>query len=509
MKVAVVHYHLNRGGVTQVIANQLRGLNEHASGAAPMQVALLCGGRSKDWPAGLPRELAELDVTFRIVPELDYDTAQSARGNLADQLRSTLDEAGFSPQETVLHVHNHSLGKNAALPDALWELASARYGLVLQIHDFAEDFRPDNYQVAATSSVKLYPQAPNVHYVALNGRDRSILREAGVDPSRLHLLPNLVPDVVPLPPRAQARAKLAERFGIPVDQRLVLCPIRGIRRKNVGEILLWSALAGAQTWFAVTLPPMNPVEQSSYSRWKELAAKCRLPCVFEVSGAGGLEFKENLAAADAILTTSVAEGFGLAFLESCLLGRPLVGRDLPEITADFVSNGMRFNSLRPNLLVPVEWIGEEAFRTAIETAFATVLAAYDRSLLVSELAPGNTDLLIRDGLVDFARCTTAFQETIIQRVASDAHSRERMRAANAWLDDAFESNEANQQAIEHNAEIVRSKYSLATSGRQLWDIYACVLASDRGQSPLPLPHGERILQGFLEFGRFHPLRVEA
>ena len=45
---------------------------------------------------------------------------------------------------------------------------------------------------------------------------------------------------------------------------------------------------------------------------------------------GGLEFFENLAAADAVATTSLAEGFGMVFLEAWLAGRPLVGRDLPS-----------------------------------------------------------------------------------------------------------------------------------------------------------------------------------
>ena len=50
MKVAIVHYHLNRGGVTQVIANHLRGLKEHAPNAEQTPVALLQKGRSEGWP---------------------------------------------------------------------------------------------------------------------------------------------------------------------------------------------------------------------------------------------------------------------------------------------------------------------------------------------------------------------------------------------------------------------------------------------------------------------------
>lgn len=509
MKVVIIHYHLNRGGVTQVIANHLQGLSAHAPSGERTPVALLYGGRSKGWREGLPRELARLDVSLRVVPELDYDNVRPGRRSLAEQLRSTLAQAGFLPRETVLHVHNHSLGKNAALPGAVRELGDAGYPMVLQIHDFSEDFRPDNYRNVAASPVTLYPQAPHVHYAVLNSRDRSILQAAGVETSRLHLLPNAVADFGPLPRRKQARAKLAERFGIPVDHRFVLCPIRGIRRKNLGEVLLWSALAEVKTWFGVTLPPLNPLEQPSYARWKELAVECGLPCAFELGADGGLEFKENLSAADLILTTSVAEGFGLVFLESWLAGRSLVGRDLPEITSDFVSAGMRFDTLRPSLLVPVDWIGKEAFRGSIEKAFADVLAAYGEPSPAVELLRAKTDDLVHDGLADFAAYTTSMQQTIIKRVASDTSSRELVRAANPWIVDALRSHEANQQAVEHNAEVVRSSYSLASCGRRLSDIYHRVRASDRDHSHVPLPHGERILQGFLDISRFHPLRVEA
>ncbi|NIO41529.1 MAG: hypothetical protein GTO41_15950, partial [Burkholderiales bacterium] len=45
MKLAIVHYHLSRGGVAHVIANHLRGLNLRLRGGARQEVALLFGGR--------------------------------------------------------------------------------------------------------------------------------------------------------------------------------------------------------------------------------------------------------------------------------------------------------------------------------------------------------------------------------------------------------------------------------------------------------------------------------
>ncbi|KKK55068.1 hypothetical protein LCGC14_3078280, partial [marine sediment metagenome] len=178
------------------------------------------------------------------------------------------------PGQTVLHLHNHSLGKNRLAAPVVGRLAEAGYAILLQIHDFAEDFRADNYrQIGMETAAALYPQAEGIHYAVLNRRDHEILREAGVDPTRLHFLPNPVPQPVDLPSKSEARARLHERFGIGPQERFVLYPVRGIRRKNVGEALLYSALAPAGTTVGLTLAPLNPAELSIYTMWKELAAE--------------------------------------------------------------------------------------------------------------------------------------------------------------------------------------------------------------------------------------------
>ena len=214
MLIAIVHYHLNRGGVTQVIANHLRGLANQAADEATCDVVVLHGGRSVGWPDRLP-DADALDYTIRVVPGLDYDDGQSCGPReLAARLQTALAEPGGSPESTVVHVHNHSLGKNSDLPHALAELASDGWPLLLQIHDFAEDFRPQNYQqlragtggpTGGDRAAALYPQAAHVHYAVLNQRNARILTAAGIDPARVHALPNPVGDPGPLPPREPVR----------------------------------------------------------------------------------------------------------------------------------------------------------------------------------------------------------------------------------------------------------------------------------------------------------------
>ncbi len=188
LNVAVVHYHFRRGGVTRVIENAVRSL-----AGSDTNVAVLVGEE--------PPEPVESVHTVGGLGYADHLGSISGR-ELADSLRRVATKAlGRAPD--LWHVHNHSLGKNPSLPEALHHLACEREALLLQVHDFAEDGRPGEYRLlkerlggsgADSMSEKLYPQAPQVHYAALNRRDHGFLTAAGVDRSRLHLLPNAVAD---------------------------------------------------------------------------------------------------------------------------------------------------------------------------------------------------------------------------------------------------------------------------------------------------------------------------
>lgn len=516
MLIAIVHYHLNRGGVTQVIASHLGALQQLAADDGPRRVVVLHGGRSVGWPERVPNT-ETLDYTVRVVPGLDYDDGPGCGPReLAERLRRALLESGGTPDSSLIHVHNHSLGKNAALPRALAELAEAGWPQLLQIHDFAEDFRPQNYQRlraatpgrdAARGSATLYPQAGHVHYAVLNQRDARILTAAGAESARVHFLPNPVGDPGPLPPREPARGELSRRFGVPQERPLLLYPVRGIRRKNLGEALLWSAVAGGGWHLGITLAPLNPVERRSYDRWKTLAESLALPVAFETGGEAGLAYLDHLAAADRMLTTSVAEGFGLVFLEAWLAGRMLVGRDLPEITADFRASGVQLECLRPRLDVPLEWIGADAWRRDIEQRYEATLAQFGRALPPAAQFRRELDDLVVDGLVDFGALTGLHQQQVLGQVADSDLRRRRLRSLNAWLEEALQTDRACGLAVEENATAVRQAYSLAACGQRLAQLYRTVVASDRTARPPPLD-GERILDQFLSLARFQPIRVE-
>jgi len=510
MNLAILHYHLNRGGVTRVIENHLASLDAVLEEARPWPAALLFGGRREGFREELPEQLRSIRLSLEEVPALDYDDQlepgeERDPDELYGQLTAALDRLQFSPRQTLLHFHNHALGKNRHLPAVIPRLAEAGYAVLLQIHDFPEDFRPGNYGRIEKTAAGPYPQASNIHYAVLNGRDEGILLTAGVARERLHRLPNPVPAVDRLLAKADARRRLAERFAVEEDHRFVLYPVRAIRRKNVGEALLYSRLCPPDMVLGLTLPPLNPAEVPIYESWKRLAAELDLPCVFEVGAPGGLTFAENLAAADLILTTSLAEGFGMVFLESWQAGRPLLGRDLPEITCDFTKWGIRLDRLRPQLHVPLEWVGAEAFRRTMTDVYRRTLRAYGReepadlARRIAEKTAG--------GWVDFGDLDEGLQHQVLQIVCDSEAATRRLLEHNRWLETSFETrHDEEAETIRHNVETITRHFSLVPSGRRLRDLYRRVSASPRGERPQPLPHRERILDRFLDFDRFRPIR---
>ena len=55
--------------------------------------------------------------------------------------------------------------------------------------------------------------------------------------------------------------------------------------------------------------------------------------------------------ADIVITTSVLEGFGFAYLEPWILEKPVIGRSIPSITPDFQTKGMKLGHLYTALVV--------------------------------------------------------------------------------------------------------------------------------------------------------------
>lgn len=478
MRVAIVHYHLQTGGVTRVIEHAATTLLDRG-----VQVAVLASGTI---PQGFP-------CPVEAVPELGYD--EDRQTIQPDRLQQALERAAresLGGEPDLWHIHNHNLGKNLALPVVVANLARSNRRLLLQIHDFPEDFRAYNYRrlrrylPGDDFGRYLYPCAPQVHYAVLNGRDRLFLKEAGLPENQLHLLPNPV-----------AMPAFDDQEIPKWPFRLWLYPTRAIRRKNLGEWLLWAALAGPDDHFATSLAPANPREQARYQTWLALAERLKLPVSFDLASRYKTSFGALLRLAHCLGTTSIAEGFGMAFLEPWLLEQAVCGRNLPEITSDFEQAGLNLSSLYQRLEIPLSWLKVPELKRCLQAALTELYSSYGLS------APGPAEVrraweawVVADR-VDFGRLDETHQSHIIEHLWRVAGARTELPRPQLPV--------ADPEIVAGNRAVVLASFNLPAYGKRLLSVYQSLLAAPFG-SCASLDH-RALLHCFLQPERLHLLRL--
>lgn len=463
MRVAFVHYHLKRGGVTSVIATAAKALGrEHTL------CALAAGTAPEDFAC-----------PFAPVPALDYsdapphpDAAKLAH-TLATAARSVL---GALPD--VWHVHNHALGKNPALTAAIPILAAQR-PVLLQIHDFAEDGRPANYARLrkALPTLPLFPDAPQIHYALLNQRDLRILIAAGIPPERCHWLPNAVDTRQAAPPCAPNTPAFD-----------ALYPTRAIRRKNLGEALLLAALL-PDARFAATLAPQNPSARPIYDDWVAFAHQQAIPFAFEVGTR--FDFPSLIHNARSLLTTAINEGFGMAFLEPALADKPLIGRDLPEITSDFKANGLQLPALYPHMAIPADWVDTRALHAAFFAALTERYALFDVPMPTDAVERALQAAKPEPDTFDFGRLTEPLQRAVICAARANPGT---LRAP--ALTASCPSATANRAVLE-------AHYAVPAYAARLRAIYHSLQSANF--HPPTFFDAAPVLHAFLQPERFNPL----
>ncbi|MCC9658210.1 hypothetical protein [Rhodopirellula halodulae] len=513
LKILIVHCHFERGGVTQVVDNHVHCLRDADE---ITEIALLSGPRQ----SGL-QESTRNAVQLWSLQSLEYDSHREIKNDIETDARTTAEDidqlcrqSDWNPNEVVVHWHNHSLGKNAASPLVVKRLAAMGYSCVLHIHDFAEDQRPENWaylrdtlpcQSATELDTILYPTGPRISYATLTTGDARTLVQYGIDRSRVDVLPNSVRlPSSELPAFETARQKVRQAFDLPSDFQWMLYPVRGIRRKNLGEFLLMCQLAGRPAVGAMTLMPTTPVEKRSYERWRSIAHECVDNVVFDAAHHPDIEFTDNLSAATTVVSSSVAEGFGMAFLEPWLASRSVVARNLPGVTADFIDRGVLLDRLYDSVRIPgsPDWLAgaEQAFQLAKQKAWQGVLTEAELGSQVTQPTAEQHDW------IDFARLTPDLQIEVLRKFASDEGFAQEVRQRNRdlvnWLTEPLDPS-----VIQHNRSIVQSEFGSANQRQQLLNLYR--KAVQNADIPVTEATGSRAMLQWVDQSRpFYPCRVE-
>jgi hypothetical protein len=115
------------------------------------------------------------------------------------------------------------------------------------------------------------------------------------------------------------------------------------------------------------------------------------------------------------LTTSVAEGFGLGFLEPVTLGKPLLGRNLPNVTNDFSEAGIVPGRLYDRLLVPVAWVGLETLRQRLVRSLSATLETYGQ-VMSNEHVERSFAAMLHRGHLDFGNLPEDLKRQVIHRI---------------------------------------------------------------------------------------------
>ena len=436
MKIALMHYHLKPGGVTTVLKQQAAAISESGE-------VLVITGEPPD--SSFPFDTA-------YIPGLGYDGEGVDKIDGPRQVARAVETAIFSKWKNgcdVLHVHNPTLKKNRNFLAILKYLQKRGLKLFLQIHDFAEDGRPQVYFDEA------YPA--NCHYGVINSRDEKILQRAGLKRKGLHRIFNTI-------------QFLDLKNRLPEEKSLVLYPIRAIRRKNIGEAILLSLFFKGREALYITLPPNSPADIKPYRKWKNFVKRTDLKVVFEA----GLseDFSNLVRSAKFMITTSITEGFGFCFLEPWTADKLLWGRKLPDICRDFETNGITLDHLYENLRVPLAWLGKdivyEKWTTGIMTSGRLFGLHLDKDKILKAF-----EQITKDQIIDFGLLDEAFQKRIIARVLSEKKDKQTLIQLNPYL--AHPGKISNQRAvIERNHQAITKAYNRQMYQKTLRKIYARV-----------------------------------
>jgi hypothetical protein len=388
--------------------------------------------------------------TFHI-PGLAYSTLYRKPINpldIADTVINAI-QTRFNGPADILHVHNPILAKNKNFLKILKALQKRGIPLFLQIHDFAEDGRPSSYFAEEYLT--------DCHYSVVNSRDYRILLKAGLKKEGLHHLDN----TVNLP-----GSQPASSDGSPY----VVYPIRGIRRKNIGEAILLSFFFENEETLVITLPPNSPADMESYKDWKAFSADHHLRVEFDA----GLNrpFDAIVRSARYLLTTSITEGFGFSFLEPWLFEKSVWGRKLADICCDFEANGVRLDHMYTGLRVPMNWIGSEDFFDLWKRTIENTAKLFDIQIDKDRIQ-GAYNFITAGGKIDFGLLSEDYQRQVILKLLSDrTHLQDLLKLNPFLLKIGKVGNE--KDIVKINRSAVIRNYNMSLYRQKLLTAYAAV-----------------------------------
>jgi glycosyltransferase involved in cell wall biosynthesis len=374
VQLVILHHHFRPGGVRRVIELATPHLVAHW----PVRIrgVILAAGEAPDpvWLHSFRKRLCGTPVKVLIQPAFGYVSEMSLQGQTLDQcvrdgIHELLKEAGHDT--CLIWAHNLGLGRNLFLARELtFTCHSCGVPLIMHHHDWWFENRWHHFSAGREPGFRtldavagaILAGSHQITHVSINQADAAVLKKHF--PGRSGWLPNPIESQAPpSAPRVKAaRAWLHEQIGANVP--VWILPCRLLRRKNIAEALLLTRWLRPEAWL-VTTGGVSSAGEQDYADALAAAAKARgWPLrlgILNGDESSKPSVPELLAASEAVLLTSLQEGFGLPYLEAAAARRPLVARKLPGIAPDLAKFGFKFPQYYHELLVDpslFDWRGE-------------------------------------------------------------------------------------------------------------------------------------------------------
>jgi glycosyltransferase involved in cell wall biosynthesis len=375
LKLVIVHYHLRPGGIRRVIELATPYLTQQFRGKIRKVIIATGEAGDAEWNANLRTLLGGVPVEIRCDAALGYLSEQKLPvATVRRRVRAAIGKllAKENATSCLVWAHNLGIARNLVLTRELVRVCAARQvPLVAHHHDWWFDnrwirwpeMRRSGFRTLEEIAQTVFPAMTGLHHVAINQCDARILERHF--PGHAGGLPNLTERAAP-PARARQRAArewLGRKIGAP-DAPVWLLPCRLLRRKNVAEALLLARWLRPEAWLVTTGGVSSADETGYHARLDEAGRRhgwrLRLGLLRNAAPSAPT-VAELLSASEAVMLTSIQEGFGLPYLEAAAAGRPLIARRLPNIAPDLEQFGFRLAQCYEEVLVPpglFDWAGE-------------------------------------------------------------------------------------------------------------------------------------------------------
>jgi hypothetical protein len=322
----IVHYHYRPGGVRQVVE---WGAAAVARCWGCERVVMLGGERVPEgWRGEFERAVFPMPVRWESDAGLGYWSEFAGEGGAEELLRREVRSGD------VVWAHNLSVGRRLRLGGMVARVAEAVGASVwLHQHDWWWDGRWERWAEFGEQGVGsleeavalTFPAGERVRTVAVNAADARFARD--VLGQRCGFGGN--PLVRPETSRAAVEEAREWLRGMSGGRRVWVYPARALRRKNLVEAVLVMRAVDEGAMLVTTGGVSSGAERGWYAGMGRAVEEGGWPMRLAVAEeVGAPSVPAMMGAAEAVVMSSLREGFGLPWWEAAVLRRPLLARRL-------------------------------------------------------------------------------------------------------------------------------------------------------------------------------------